>query len=151
MSCRSSNALNYCSLPNIPTYSAWIPNTDLTPLSVEDVTNFSEKGKAKNLVAAYHVAAEEHDLQYFKDMLAEHMQAMIEDQEAREAKAAEKAAKADKKKKRKSTEAVDDEDVDMDDAENEGGGPKKGSKKRKKEADSDGETEKVCPTTSLSF
>jgi hypothetical protein len=129
--------------------SAWIPNTDLTPLNLEDVTNFSEKSKTKALVQAFKVAAEQHELAYFKEMLHDHMRAMQEDQEAREARAAEKAAKASKKGKRKSTDAADeDEDIAMDDAEDEEGESKpKGSKKRKKDADSDGETEKVCLPT----
>jgi hypothetical protein len=102
-----------------------------------------EKGKAKALVAAYHVAAENNNLQYFKDMLADHQRAMQEDQEAREARAAAKAAKSEKKK-RKSTEVVeDDEDAEMEGAEDEGRKKTQSAKKRRKAAESEGENEKV--------
>ena len=114
-------------------------------MNVEDVKNFSEKSKAKALIAAHHVAAEQHDLAYFKEMLRDHQRAMEEDQQAREARAAAKAEKADKKTKRKSV-AAGDSDVSMEDADEEGGESKpKSNKKRKKAEDSDGETEKVCP------
>lgn len=103
-----------------------------------------EKGKAKALLAAYQVAAEGHDLQYFKTMLDEHAAAMQADIEAKEARDAEKAAKAAKAdKKRRKSEAKADEDVDMEDADADPE-PKKSSKKRKKEVDSDDEeSEKV--------
>lgn len=100
----------------------------------------SEKGKSKSLLAAYEVAAENHDLQYFKNMLDDHAAALQAEIDAKEAREAEKAAKADKKK-RKSEVKADTDDVEMDDAEP---APKKSSKKRKKEADSeDEESEKV--------
>ncbi|KAK2758630.1 hypothetical protein FQN54_003320 [Arachnomyces sp. PD_36] len=126
---------------------AWIPNTELSPLDPEKCKEVNEKGKAKALVAAYHVAAENHDLQYFKNMLADHQRALDEDQEAREALAAEKAAKAEKKK-RKSTEVVEeDEDEDMGGTE-EGKGRKKpqSAKKRRKAAESEEENEKPAKT-----
>jgi hypothetical protein len=120
--------------------SAWIPNTDLTPLDPESCKNVTEKGKSKNLIAAYHIASENHDLQYFKDMLAEHQRAMQEDLEEREARAAAKAAK-EEKKKRKSMEVADDqEDEEMAEV---GEEKRKSAKKRKKEVESDGESEKV--------
>ncbi|KAL8243566.1 hypothetical protein R6Q59_009824 [Mikania micrantha] len=135
---------------------AWIPNTDLTPLKLEDVKEFAEKGKTKSLIQAYHVAAEEHDLNYFKEMLVDHARALQEDEEAKEAKLAEKAAKADEKaakadkKKRKSEVKAADADVDMEDADATPSA-KKSSKKRKKEAESDDEEqpEKTPKTTKL--
>lgn len=130
--------------------SAWLPNTELTKLDVEECKDVSEKGKSKSLIQAYHVAAEGHNLAHFKTMLLDHQKAMQEDQERREAREAAKAGKADRadKKKRKSEAAEEDEDVDMEDAEEEGKPqPKKTSKKRKKEAESDGEEEKVCSGT----
>jgi hypothetical protein len=114
----------------------------LTPLKPEDCQDVPQKGKGKSLLEAYKVAAEGHDLMYFKKTLDEHWNAMELDREAKEAKEAEKAAKADKKKKRKSDAKVDD-DVDMDDADAVDE-PKKASKKRKKdEAEADDEDEKV--------
>lgn len=119
--------------------SAWIPNTDLTPLKPEECKDVPEKGKAKSLYQAYQVAAENHDVQHFKDMLINHQKAMQEDQERKEARQAAKVAREDKKAKRKSMEVADDE-MDVDE---EGEEKPKSSKKRKKAADSDGETEKV--------
>jgi hypothetical protein len=122
--------------------SAWIPNTDLTDLDPEECKNVNEKGKSKQLIAAYQVAAEGHDLAYFKNMLTEHALAMEADEASKAEKAAEKAEKA-AKKKRKSEAKVQDEDVDMEDVDDTAE-TKKSSKKRKKAADSDDEeTEKV--------
>jgi hypothetical protein len=127
--------------------SAWLPNTELAALDPEECKDVSEKGKTKALIQAYHVAAEGHDLEHFKTMLADHQKAMQEDQERREAREAAKTAKPDRvdKKKRKSEIAEEDEDVDMEDEEEEAKSPpKKSSKKRKKEVESDAEEEKVC-------
>lgn len=125
--------------------SAWIPNTDLSPIDPETCKQVTEKGKSKLLLAAYAVASEGHDLKYFKDLLADHQRAMEQEEEEREAQAAAKAAakaeKEAKKNKRKSMEIIDDEDVDMEDA-GEGAKKSKSSKKRKKDAETEGE-EKV--------
>ncbi|KAL4913811.1 hypothetical protein BDW62DRAFT_156926 [Aspergillus aurantiobrunneus] len=119
---------------------AWIPNTDLTPLNTATCKDVSEKGKTKSLLAAYGVAAENHDLAHFKDMLADHQRAMQQEEEDREAKAAAKAAakaeKDAKKNKRKSMEIHDD--VDMEGAD-EGGKQPKSSKKRKKDTEGEGD------------
>lgn len=122
--------------------SAWVPNTQLTPITPAECENVSEKNKAKGLIAAYKVAAEGHDLQYFKNLLADHQAALqqeIEEAEAQEAaKAAAKAEKA-KKNKRKSKGA--DIDVEMEDADD--SKKAKSTKKRKKDAETDGEADKV--------
>lgn len=110
-----------------------------------DCKDVAEKGKSKSLIAAFQVAAENHDLEYFKEVLDEHAAALQADIEAKEARDAEKAAKSDKKK-RKSEAKIETEDVEMEDADAEPVA-KKSSKKRKKEADSDDEeSEKVCST-----
>jgi len=115
-------------------------NTDLTPLNPAECKDVSEKGKTKQLIAAYQVAAEGHDLQFFKDMLVDHAKALQEDEELRKAKASEKAAKAEKKKRKSSAAAAaDDEDAEMDDVDVDVAETKKSSKKRKKEADTDDE------------
>ncbi|GIK07427.1 hypothetical protein Aspvir_003091 [Aspergillus viridinutans] len=128
---------------------AWIPNTDLTPLDPASCKDVPEKGKSKQLLAAYAVAAEGHDLQYFKDLLADHQRALqqeLEEQEAQQAaKEAAKAEREAKKNKRKSMDIADDlEDIDMEGADE----PKKpkSSKKRKKDAETDGEAEKPAKT-----
>lgn len=95
-------------------------------------------------MGAYKVASDGHDLQHFKNLLADHQTALeqeIEEREAQEAaKAAAKAEKEAKKAKRKSKGA----DTDMEDADD-----KKSSKKRKKDAETDGEADKVSILASL--
>lgn len=117
-------------------YSAWVPNTQLTPLDPADCKDVSEKNKAKGLIAAYKVAAEGHDLQHFKNLLADHQAALQQEIEEAEAEENAKAEKA-KKNKRKSKGA--ETDVDMEDADEK---KPKSSKKRKNEAEI--EAEKVC-------
>ncbi|KAJ5122823.1 hypothetical protein N7448_003956 [Penicillium atrosanguineum] len=125
---------------------AWVPNTQLTPLDPADCKDISEKNKAKGLIAAYKVAAEGHDLQHFKNLLADHQAALqqeIEEAEAEEnAKATAKAEKA-KKNKRKSKGA--ETDVDMEDADEK---KPKSSKKRKNEAETEAEKPAKTPKTS---
>ena len=121
--------------------SAWIPNTELTPLSAEDCKDVPEKGKQKALKEAYEIAAEDHDLAYFKTMLGDHAKAVQEDEELRAQKEAEKEAKKARQAKRKSnaTTAEDDEADEMD-IDEEGEPKPKASKKRKKSlVDSDDE------------
>jgi hypothetical protein len=131
-------------------HSAWEINTALQPVTIDDIKaeieagNNGKKKKAKALWEAYQVAAKGHDLQYFKNLLANHEEAMQLDAVEKTAADAQKQEPKDKKK-RKSSAAVVDEDVDMDeDAEEEPSEKKsKQTKKRKKGDDSDGEPEKV--------
>ena len=99
----------------------------------------------KSLWDAYEIAAKGFDLEQAKDILASHETAMIADAEDKAAKEAKKQEKKEKAAKRKSAVADESDDVDMEDAGEDGGEPvaKKASKKRKKDVDSDGETEKV--------
>lgn len=114
--------------------SAWIQNTALTPTDPEACKNVSEKGKSKQLLSAYHVAAEGHGLEHFKTILADHDAALQQEIEEQEARAAAKAEKQAKKNKRKSMDIVDDgaEDIEMEDADDTK--KPKSSKKRKKDA-----------------
>lgn len=113
----------------------------MTPLDPADCKDVSEKNKAKGLIAAYKVAAEGHDLQYFKSLLADHQAALqqeIDEAEAEEtAKATAKAEKA-KKSKRKSKGA--ETDVEMEEADEK---KPKGSKKRKNETETEAEKVRV--------
>lgn len=128
-------------------------NTELTPLDVESVTNPSEKGKSKVLLRAYEKAAEQNDLNHFKEMLIDHQKAIQEDQEAQ----AEREVKRTSKAKRKSTDVLTlAEDADDMDVDQEASEAKPKSKKRKKEPDSEAGDEKVqssshivwhCPLT----
>lgn len=111
----------------------------------KDVESGNQAKKNKALWEAYQTAAEGHDLAWFKQLLASHETAMLEDIEQREQKEQEKKEKAEKAAKRKSVAAAESEDVEMEDA---GDGTalsakKKASKKRKKEDESDGENDKV--------
>ena len=94
------------------------------------------------MIEAYSIAAEGHDLAYFKEMLADHMAAMKDDAEARAEREAKKASKAKRKSGEVSVAAADDDDDAMD-VDEEGRGSKPKSKKRKKSLDSEGGEEKV--------
>ncbi|KAI1907211.1 hypothetical protein LOZ12_005788 [Ophidiomyces ophidiicola] len=120
---------------------AWIPNTDLTPLRPEECKEPPEKGKAKKLLAAYQVAAEGHDLAYFKEILADHQRALQQDAEIRSAAKAKPG-----RKKRKSVEVLDepeDDDQEMMDVDIE---KSKSTKKRKKDIESEIESDKPAKT-----
>lgn len=142
--------------------SAWQVNTDLRPLDISEVNEILAKGQTgkvtKKLWQAYEVCAENHDLEYFKNMLKSHYETTRDEErriaeeeakrkEAEEAAAAEAehpAPKSSKKEKgkRKSTTAAD-KDVDMADAEDDNEGKKaKGSSKKKRKAQETGD-EKV--------
>lgn len=134
-------------------HSAWQPNVDLLPFDLEEIKKEVESGssakKSKALMEAYAVAAEGHDLAHFKELLANHEEAVQQDELAKEAKQQEKVEKAKKTAKRKSVAAAETDDVEMEDADdNATASAKKAkpSKKRKKEAGSEGEDEKVCST-----
>lgn len=130
--------------------SSWIPNTDLVDMDVETVGNVTSNMR-KDLSAAHTLASEQHDLEYFKEILKNFMEARAAELEAKEAaKAAKKAEKAEKanKVKRKSKAPVDEDadgDVEMADAPAEpdsedaevASSEKKNKKKRK--ASDDGE------------
>lgn len=135
------------------TNSAWIPNTDITPITPEECANAPEKGKTKGLIEAFKIASEGHDLEYFKKVINDHNAALQQEEEAIAAREAEKQRKAQekadkaaakaanqKKGKRKSIAATETEGEDEGEEVTE---KKKPSKKRKKDAESDEESEKV--------
>lgn len=112
-------------------------------LKKEVADGTSSKKRNKQLWAAYEVAAEGHDLDYFKQLLKEHEQAIEADvQAAADAAAAAEVKKAEKKSSKKSISAAGGDDVEMEDADS-SSAKKKPSKKRKKSDETDGE-EKVC-------
>lgn len=74
----------------------WIPNYDLIDLDFEDVKNVPANMK-KDLYAAYQLAAEQHDLDYFKDSLKGFMEMKEAAQAKRANREADKAAKKVKK------------------------------------------------------
>lgn len=117
-----------------------MPNTELTQLTKESVTEPSEKGKSKVLLLAYQKAAEQRDLAHFKEMLVDHQRAIQEDQEAQAVREAKKASKAKRKSMDSSAQAVEVVDMEIDE-EVDDAKPK--SKKRKKDIESDAGDEKV--------
>ncbi|QDS72921.1 hypothetical protein FKW77_007990 [Venturia effusa] len=129
---------------------AWQVNTELKPLDMDElkeiVANRSpgDKKFSKDLWGAYEVAAEEHDLAFFKGMLVEHEKNIIQSREEEELKAHKKAEVAEKKAKRKSTgttAAADAEgDVTMEDAASEDV-PKKPKKTPKRKAEKEVEAD----------
>lgn len=111
----------------------------------KEVADGNNTKKKKALWDAYLIAAEQHDLAYFKEMLQKHEAALQEETTKLEQDEAEKQEKKEKAAKRKSI-ATADEDVEMEDAADDGtvsAKKAKVSKKRKKETDSDGEPDKV--------
>jgi len=123
-------------------------NTALSKLVPSECENAGDKKLISSLKSAYALAAEQHDLDYYKQLLREHEasikqqieeEAKLEEEaQAKEAAKAEKAATKEKKTKRKSKGAEDDMEVDEDAA-----AAPKSSKKRKKDAESEGEGPKV--------
>ena len=127
-------------------YSAWMINTDLTPLDPDTCKNPETKGKSKLLLAAYEEAAEGQSLAYYKGVLNDHQAAIQADKEAAPAQDTKKS-----KSKRKSVDTsalagdVDEMDIDEDTV-----ADKPKSKKRKKEAEADDTEEKVFTKTCIS-
>lgn len=118
---------------------AWIPNTELTPITPSECGEAAEKQKSKTLTEAYKVAAEGHDLAHFKQVLLEHQEMLSAEVEAKAEREAKKAEKVAKQKRKSDVAAVSNTDkMDIDDAQ-----PSKSQvKKRKKDAAAD-ESEKV--------
>ncbi|KAM3089243.1 hypothetical protein ACMFMG_000848 [Clarireedia jacksonii] len=95
----------------------WIPNYDLVDLDFETVGDVPTNMR-KDLYAAHQLAAEKHDLDYFKGVLTDFMEAKQAEEEAKEAAlAAKKASKAKKEKAPKPVSGADGiEDTEMMDA-----------------------------------
>ena len=114
--------------------SSWTPNTDLTPLDIEEIKKEGPEKKSKQLWHAYETAMEGHDLKHFKNMLVQHQIQLQEDEQREADRIAEKEARKQNKSKRKSKSMVDEEgDSEMADVSNVDGEAKKSSRKRKKE------------------
>lgn len=93
------------------------------------------------LYNAHQLAAENHDLEYFKNLLREYEEARLEEEAAKEAAKTAKVAKTPKKgkKSQETVDEADDEDVDMGDAEE---AEKKPKATKKRKADDDTATPK---------
>jgi hypothetical protein len=112
---------------------SWTPNTDLSELDPATVGDMVTTKMRKDLQAAHALAAEGHDLDYYKNVLREF-------EEQRLAKAEAKKSKA--KTPKKSSKATDeDDDVEMEDAEDEAVAPaEKKSKSKKRKAEDENST-----------
>lgn len=113
-------------------YSGWVSNKDLITLDPEKLLEQVNAKMRKDLQAAHELAAENHDLDYYKDVLQQFQEELIEKQKAAEAKA---AAAATPKASKKKSKATVDEDVDMDDIDDEPSAKK--DKKRKNPEDAE--------------
>lgn len=124
--------------------SSWTPNTDLQDLDFETVGTVNDRMR-KDLQEAHKLAAANHDLDHYKQVLQDFQDAILEQQQEQEeqaaAAAAEKEAKAAAAIKRSNSiknkaekAAVDDDgDVDMGDADDSQEAGDKKVKKRKAE------------------
>ncbi|KAI1118784.1 hypothetical protein F5Y14DRAFT_397633 [Nemania sp. NC0429] len=110
---------------------SWTPNTDLSELDASVVSDLVTSKMRKDLQAAHHLAAEGHDLDYYKNVLRE-----FEEQRLAKAEAKKSKVKTPKKSSKATNE---DGDIEMEDVEDEVGEPvekKTKSKKRKAEDES---------------
>lgn len=135
-------------------YSTWLVNTSLTKLDPEECQGKQQGKLSKALFSAYQIAAEGHDLDYYKQILKDFQeeQRVYEEEQAKlEAEQAEADAKKaettnapeadgkEKKKKARKSKGGADEDIEMADAEQ-----IKPSKKRKNDSnDGDADGAKV--------
>lgn len=90
--------------------SGWVPNTDLIELDPATVLDVKMDKMRKTLQAAHQLASENHPLSYYKEVLQNYQEELIEQEKAKAAKAA-----TPKGKKTKAA-SEEDEDVDMEDA-----------------------------------
>ncbi|KAI0164809.1 hypothetical protein GGR57DRAFT_212850 [Xylariaceae sp. FL1272] len=112
---------------------SWTPNTDLSELDASTVSDLVTAKMRKDLQAAHHLAAEGHDLDYYKNVLREFEEQRLAKLEAKKSKV--------KTPKKSSKSADEDGDVDMEDAEEGNGEPaEKKSKSKKRKAEEDAST-----------
>jgi hypothetical protein len=113
-----------------------VPNTELIELDPATVLQDVKLEKMrKTLQVAYQLAAENHSLDYYKELLQTYQEELIQAEK-------EKAAKAATPKGKKSKAASEEyDDVDMADAPDVGETPAKDKKAKKRKAD---ESAEVC-------
>lgn len=110
-------------------YSGWVVNTELIELDPEAIKDIKMDKMRKDLAAAHRLAAETHPLSYYKDVLQNFQEELLELEKAKAAKAA-----ATPKGKKSKAAVSEDEDVEMADASDEQPQTdKKKAKKRKAE------------------
>lgn len=110
-----------------------MPNTELIKLDPETVLDVKLDKMRKTLQAAHHLASENHPLSYYKEVLQNYQEELIEQEKAKAAKAA-----TPKGKKSKAL-SEDDDDVDMEDAPDVDETPAKDKKAKKRKAEDSAE------------
>ncbi|KAF4978043.1 hypothetical protein FZEAL_5508 [Fusarium zealandicum] len=105
----------------------WVPNMSLTELSPEKAQDTITEKMRKDLREAFMLAAQDKSLEYYKNILKQFQEELIEHEEAK------KAAATKKSKKGKAKAPVDD-DLEMDDVDD---APQEKSKTKKRKADDD--------------
>lgn len=137
-------------------HSGWIPNTDLVDLNPETMMEGVTPKMRKDLAAAHQLAAEQHDLDYFKEILKNFVEARAAEAAAKEAARA--AKKASKKATPKKSKAIPDADGDIDmadaigepdDEELDVTGSEKPAKSKKRKPEDDAEVNISPQATSL--
>ncbi|KAL2018871.1 hypothetical protein VTK56DRAFT_296 [Thermocarpiscus australiensis] len=111
----------------------WVPNSELIELDPATVMEKADKMKGA-LRAAHELAAENHPLSYYKDVLQKFQEELIQREKAKAAKAA-----TPKSKKAKAV-SEEDEDVEMEDAAEVEETPAKDKKAKKRKAEDSAET-----------
>jgi len=116
----------------------WVPNWDLIDLDFDAIKEMKMDKMRKDLQLAYELAAENHPLDYYKEVLQQYQDDLMEQEKAKEAKAAAKAAKATPKGKKSKATVDEDGDVDMEDVADEEA-PAKEPKQKKRKAEESAE------------
>ncbi|KAK7951841.1 uncharacterized protein PG986_007569 [Apiospora aurea] len=97
---------------------SWTRNTDLAELDPETVKDLISAKMRKDLQQAHILAAEQNELEHYKQLLLDFQEAKLAEEEAKAAKAQAKKEKTEKKSSKKSeaTAVDEDDDVEMADA-----------------------------------
>ncbi|SPQ19411.1 3bd56652-4e37-41c1-bed5-64768552086b [Thermothielavioides terrestris] len=111
----------------------WVCNTDLIELDPSTVLDVKLDKMRKPLQAAHQLAAEQHPLSYYKEVLQNYQEELIEKEKAKAAKA------ATPKGKKSKAASQEDEDVEMEDAPDVET-PAKDKKAKKRKAEDSAET-----------
>ncbi|ROV99946.1 hypothetical protein VMCG_06215 [Cytospora schulzeri] len=119
----------------LPIFSGWVSNKDLIDLDPATVQDLVNPKMRKDLVLAHQIASEQHDLDYYKEVLQQFQEELIEKQKAAEAKAV--AAATPKKGKKQAKPSAEDDDVEMEDVDDETAPAKAKKDKKRKSPDSE--------------
>ncbi len=110
-----------------------MPNTELIDLDPATVLDVNMDKMRKALQSAHQLASESHPLSFYKEVLQNYQEQLIEQEKAKAAKA------ATPKGKKSKTVVSDDEDVDMEDAPEVDETPAKEKKAKKRKAEESAE------------